>query len=60
LITTPQSGEPSVNRRMETYQRIGRVLGPAIFALMFATEHWQDVMSPAAWRVAAIGIWMAI
>ena len=45
---------------METYQRIGRVLGPALFALMFALESWQDVMPPTAWRVAAIGIWMAI
>ncbi len=45
---------------METYQRIGRVLGPALFALMFALENWQDVMPPEAWRVAAIGIWMAV
>jgi len=60
LITAPQPGEPSVNRRVETYQRVGRILGPAVFALMFATEHFQDVMSPTAWRVAAIGIWMAI
>ena len=45
---------------METYQRIGRILGPALFALMFAAENWQDVMPPTAWRVAAIGIWMAI
>jgi sodium-dependent dicarboxylate transporter 2/3/5 len=27
---------------------------------MFATEHMQDTMSPEAWRVAAIGLWMAI
>ena len=45
---------------METYQRVGLVLGPALFALMFALENWQDVMPPEAWRVAAIGIWMAI
>jgi len=45
---------------METYQRIGLVLGPALFVLMFAAEDWQDVMPPDAWRVAAIGIWMAI
>jgi solute carrier family 13 (sodium-dependent dicarboxylate transporter), member 2/3/5 len=55
-----KAGEPSVNRESETYQRIGRVLGPAVFALMFATEHLQETMSPEAWRVAAIGLWMAI
>jgi sodium-dependent dicarboxylate transporter 2/3/5 len=60
LITAPQPGEPSVNRRVETYQHVGRILGPAVFALMFATEHFQDVMSPTAWRVAGIGIWMAV
>jgi len=27
---------------------------------MFATEHLQETMSPQAWRVAAIGLWMAI
>jgi sodium-dependent dicarboxylate transporter 2/3/5 len=27
---------------------------------MFATEHMQEAMSPEAWRVAAIGLWMAI
>jgi sodium-dependent dicarboxylate transporter 2/3/5 len=27
---------------------------------MFAAENWQEVMPPDAWRVAAIGIWMAI
>ena len=60
MITASRPGEPSVNREMETYQRIGRVLGPAVFALMFATEHMQETMSPEAWRVAAIGLWMAI
>jgi len=59
-MTASRPGEPSVNRPMETYQRIGRILGPALFALMFAAENWQDVMPPTAWRVAAIGIWMAI
>ena len=60
MIAASNPGEPSVNREVETYQRVGRVLGPAIFALMFATEHLQETMSPQAWRVAAIGIWMAI
>lgn len=60
MITASRPGEPSVNREVETYQRIGRVLGPAVFALMFATEHMQETMSPEAWRVAAVGLWMAI
>jgi sodium-dependent dicarboxylate transporter 2/3/5 len=60
LITASGAEEPSVNRQVQTYQRIGRVLGPALFALMFAAENWQDVMPPGAWRVAAIGVWMAI
>ena len=60
MITASNPGEPSVNREAETYQRVGRILGPAVFALMFATEHMQETMSPEAWRVAAIGLWMAI
>jgi len=60
LITAMKPGEPSVNRDIERYQLIGRVLGPAVFAIMFATEHLQSTMSPEAWRVAAIGLWMAI
>lgn len=60
MITAMKPGEPSVNRDIERYQLIGRVLGPAVFAIMFATEHLQSTMSPEAWRVAAIGLWMAI
>lgn len=60
MITAAKPGEPSVNRETETYQRIGRILGPTVFAVMFATEHFQETMSPEAWRVAAIGLWMAI
>ena len=60
MITASRPGEPSVNRPLEGYQRIGLIAGPAIFALMFALEHWQQAMSPGAWRVAAVGTWMAI
>jgi sodium-dependent dicarboxylate transporter 2/3/5 len=60
LITSPTTAEPGFNRPPETYQRIGRVLGPAVFALMLATEPWQQAMDPAAWHVAAVGLWMAI
>jgi sodium-dependent dicarboxylate transporter 2/3/5 len=47
------------NRPLETYQLVGRVLGPAIFLAMLATGQWQDVMPLAAWRAAAVGLWMA-
>jgi sodium-dependent dicarboxylate transporter 2/3/5 len=60
LITTPNAAEPGFNRPPETYQRVGRVLGPAVFALMLLAEPWQQVMDPAAWHVAAVGLWMAI
>ena len=60
VITTSKPGEPPENRPLETYQRVGLVLGPALFALMIAAEGSQDVMPADAWRVAAIGIWMAI
>lgn len=60
MITASGPGEQSANREIKTYQRVGRILGPVVFALMFATEHWQETMSPQAWRVAAVGLWMAI
>ena len=44
---------------METYQIVGRILGPAIFIVMLLTDQWQGVMSIEAWRVAAVGLWMA-
>ena len=60
MITSPKAVEAGFNRPPETYQRIGRVLGPALFALMLLMESWQQVMDPVAWRVAAVGLWMAI
>jgi sodium-dependent dicarboxylate transporter 2/3/5 len=44
---------------VETYQIVGRILGPAIFVVMLLTDQWQGVMSTEAWRVAAVGLWMA-
>lgn len=44
----------------ERYQVIGRVLGPAVFIAMLATDQYQNVMDPQAWRAAAVGLWMAI
>jgi sodium-dependent dicarboxylate transporter 2/3/5 len=48
-----------VNQPLKTYQVVGRILGPAIFALMFAMDGSQGVMPAEAWRVAAVGLWMA-
>jgi sodium-dependent dicarboxylate transporter 2/3/5 len=60
MITSSKSAEPSVSRSPETYQIVGRILGPAVFVLMLATNQWQDVMDPLAWSAAAVGLWMAI
>ena len=44
---------------LETYQVVGRVLGPAIFLAMMMTDSAQTAMSSEAWRAAAVGLWMA-
>ncbi|MEO0615203.1 MAG: DASS family sodium-coupled anion symporter [Pseudomonadota bacterium] len=41
-------------------QRVGRWLGPAVFAAMLALAPLQQVMPDPAWRAAAAGLWMAI
>jgi len=50
----------ATERPLETYQLVGRFLGPAIFVLMLATDQWQDVMPAVAWRTAAVALWMAV
>jgi sodium-dependent dicarboxylate transporter 2/3/5 len=60
VISSQPGNDAGFNRPPETYQRVGRVLGPALFAVMLLLESWQQAMDPAAWRVAAVGIWMAI
>lgn len=42
------------------YQNVGLLLGPALFFLMMLFDRSQTVMEPAAWRVAAVGLWMAV
>jgi len=60
-LTTSTERAPEVAERpVETYQLVGRVLGPGVFILMLATSQLQTVMDPLAWRAAAIGLWMAI
>jgi sodium-dependent dicarboxylate transporter 2/3/5 len=50
----------TVERPIETYQLVGRVLGPAMFVVMLATAQWQDVMPIVAWRTAGVALWMAV
>lgn len=60
MNTEPRTADATVSPEPETYQIVGRILGPLVFALMFATEGFQDIMSTEAWRVAGVGLWMAI
>lgn len=60
MTASPRPIETTVNRSPETYQLVGRILGPAVFVLMLVTDQWQDAMNPQAWRAAAVGLWMAI
>lgn len=41
------------------YQDIGLILGPLIFVVMMIAGGSQTTMEPAAWQVAAVGLWMA-
>ncbi|MGA0104297.1 MAG: SLC13 family permease [Steroidobacteraceae bacterium] len=57
-MNTPlPSGAPQAP---ETYQLLGRIAGPAVFAIMMLASGSQESMSPAAWSVAAVALWMAI
>ncbi|MFT4938447.1 MAG: sodium-dependent dicarboxylate transporter 2/3/5 [Paraglaciecola sp.] len=61
VINTMQYNLPdSAIQERGRYQDIGMVLGPIVFTLLmfFSTE--QQTMSVAAWRTAAVGLWMAI
>jgi len=59
-MTTTQTPSSSLaSKPVETYQIVGRILGPSIFVIMLLTDQWQGVMSIEAWRTAAVGLWMA-
>ena len=60
MSSEPETRSSEVEHSVKTYQRIGRVAGPAIFVLMLAGEDLQGTMPVEAWRVAAVGIWMAV
>jgi len=53
------TAENQVIVKLERYQIIGRILGPAVFVFMLIADQWQTAMSTEAWRAAAIGLWMA-
>ncbi len=42
------------------HQSVGLLLGPSVFVVMTLLADGQSVMPPEAWRVAAVGLWMAI
>ena len=44
----------------KSYQNVGLLFGPIIFIFMMLFSDHQDVMSMIAWRVAAVGLLMAI
>jgi sodium-dependent dicarboxylate transporter 2/3/5 len=60
VTNSSQTAEAPVNKPVETYQIVGRILGPAIFVVMLLTDQWQGAMSTEAWRVAGVGLWMAV
>ncbi|MDX1482030.1 MAG: DASS family sodium-coupled anion symporter [Woeseiaceae bacterium] len=60
MSTANPTIDPNAAVPLKTYQVVGRVLGPLLFVIMLGTESVQDVMSLQAWRVAAIGLWMAV
>ncbi|MGI9273096.1 MAG: SLC13 family permease [Woeseiaceae bacterium] len=43
-----------------THKRVGLLLGPGVFILMSLLADGQSAMPAEAWRVAAVGLWMAI
>ncbi len=55
-MTTLLVNAPSRGR----YQDIGLITGPLLFVIMMLFDGNQAVMDEAAWRVAAVGLWMAV
>jgi sodium-dependent dicarboxylate transporter 2/3/5 len=52
----------SLNSELQraSYQNVGLVLGPLVFAFMLLFDNSQNTMPLEAWRTAAIAVWMAI
>ncbi|MFT6779737.1 MAG: sodium-dependent dicarboxylate transporter 2/3/5 [Paraglaciecola sp.] len=55
------NGLPDItDQHRARFQDIGLVMGPGVFVLLMLLGGSQTTMEPAAWRVAAVGLWMAI
>jgi sodium-dependent dicarboxylate transporter 2/3/5 len=59
MTSQPDVPISNENKPLETYQLVGRILGPAIFLVMLVFAREQEIMSADAWKVAAAGLWMA-
>lgn len=59
-MTNESTAARAENQSLQTYQIVGRILGPSIFLVMLISSQWQEVMPDSAWRAAAVGIWMAV
>ncbi len=55
----PESDSPLADTPYSLRNRLGLGLGPAVFAAFLLIPQ-PEGMSPEAWRVAGIGLWMAI
>jgi sodium-dependent dicarboxylate transporter 2/3/5 len=51
---------PVYDAERASYQNVGLVLGPVLFAIMMLTSGFQTTMDPVAWKTAAVAIWMAV
>ena len=49
-----------IGLKQPLHKSIGLVLGPSIFVIMLLLDAHQQLMASAAWRTAAVGLWMAV
>ena len=49
-----------IGLKQPLHKSIGLVLGPSIFVVMLLLDAHQQLMASAAWRTAAVGLWMAV
>jgi len=54
------TGAGAITEDRAIYQRVGLLTGPALCFVMIALSAQQEVMPDTAWRVAAVGLWMAL
>ena len=58
MTTSELEKDRRVDRK--TYQNIGLILGPIIFIIMISNAGSQSLMPIVAWKVASVGLLMAI